>query len=206
ANLYADSRLWLNKGWLDYFAPQLYWGIDQSRQSFPVLLKWWAEQNLKGRVLAPGMDSTKAGRQWSSTEIIRQIRLTRGMPGVGGHVHWSMKALMRNGQLVAELEKQLYDRPALTPACAWLDNKCPSKPQLTVAGSSRRANWKPATKDDVWLWVVQTRTRTQWTTKVLSAGDRGMLLDKMRPEIIALTAVDRCGNASPPAVLELDRR
>ena len=206
AKLYADSRLWLSKGWLDYFAPQLYWGMDQSAQSLPVLLKWWAGQNSKGRVLAPGIDSTKVGRQWSSSEIIRQIKATRGAPGVSGHVHWSMKALMHNGQFTSELESQLYNRPALTPPCAWLGKRGPSKPELTVRGNLRQADWKPAMKDDVWLWVVQTRTRTQWTTKVLSSGDRGMLLDKMRPEIIALTAVDRCGNASPPAVLELGAR
>ncbi|MEO5580204.1 MAG: family 10 glycosylhydrolase, partial [Gemmatimonadaceae bacterium] len=27
AELYADSRKWLNEGWLDYFTPQLYWPI-----------------------------------------------------------------------------------------------------------------------------------------------------------------------------------
>jgi uncharacterized lipoprotein YddW (UPF0748 family) len=38
ANLYADSRLWLASGWLDYFSPQLYWPVDQPEQSFPALL------------------------------------------------------------------------------------------------------------------------------------------------------------------------
>ena len=50
AELYADSRKWLANGWVDYFAPQLYWAIDPPEQSFPVLLKWWAEQNAKGRL------------------------------------------------------------------------------------------------------------------------------------------------------------
>ncbi|HET7360691.1 MAG TPA: family 10 glycosylhydrolase, partial [Salinimicrobium sp.] len=36
--LYADARLWLRKGWVDYFTPQLYWTINQIPQSFPVLL------------------------------------------------------------------------------------------------------------------------------------------------------------------------
>jgi len=50
-DLYADSRLWLQAGWVDYFAPQLYWPIDFPNQSFPVLLKWWTEQNTKERNL-----------------------------------------------------------------------------------------------------------------------------------------------------------
>ena len=27
-SLYADVKLWLTKGWVDYLAPQLYWRID----------------------------------------------------------------------------------------------------------------------------------------------------------------------------------
>ncbi len=83
AALYADSRKWLANGWVDYFAPQLYWAIEPPDQSFPVLLRWWAEQNTKGRTTLPGMDSTKVGRSesrrgWQPQEIVNQIRLTRG--------------------------------------------------------------------------------------------------------------------------------
>ena len=34
AEIYADSRKWLAKGWLDYFAPQLYWPIAKKRTKF----------------------------------------------------------------------------------------------------------------------------------------------------------------------------
>src|SRR5262249_3700619 len=60
AELYADSRKWLMNGWVDYLAPQLYWPIEPPDQSFPVLLKWWTEQNPKGRHVWAGLDSTKA--------------------------------------------------------------------------------------------------------------------------------------------------
>ena len=39
--LYADSRKWLSKGWVDYLAPQLYWNIDAPEQSYSALLEWW---------------------------------------------------------------------------------------------------------------------------------------------------------------------
>ncbi len=32
--LYADSRRWLQEGWCDYLAPQLYWSIEPAAQSF----------------------------------------------------------------------------------------------------------------------------------------------------------------------------
>lgn len=49
AELYADAKLWLNQGWLDYWTPQLYWPIAAEKQSYPVLLKWWVSENQQGR-------------------------------------------------------------------------------------------------------------------------------------------------------------
>ncbi|HVV73290.1 MAG TPA: family 10 glycosylhydrolase, partial [Verrucomicrobiae bacterium] len=191
ASLYADSRQWLFRGWVDYLVPQLYWAVDPPGQSFPVLLKWWAEQNPQRRILAPGIDCTKAGRQWPAAEIVRQIRLARSTSGVRGQVHWSMKALMRNSQLAGTLEREVYSQPALSPACDRQNREAPSKPELAVKGSSRRASWKPGSKGDVWQWLVQTRNRAGWSVEVLPKNERGTLLAKARPEVIALTALDR---------------
>jgi uncharacterized lipoprotein YddW (UPF0748 family) len=65
--LYADSKKWINNGWCDYFAPQLYWQISAQGQSFPVLLKWWLEQNNQHRVLVSGIN-TSMGSQWTTDE------------------------------------------------------------------------------------------------------------------------------------------
>jgi uncharacterized lipoprotein YddW (UPF0748 family) len=46
--LYADAKLWLNKGWIDYFAPQLYWPIQPAKQSYTALLKWWESEKHLG--------------------------------------------------------------------------------------------------------------------------------------------------------------
>ncbi len=60
-DLYADSRLWLQKGWLDYLAPQLYWSIRPAAQSFPVLLDWWVAQRRErvrsGRASPPSVSA-----------------------------------------------------------------------------------------------------------------------------------------------------
>ncbi len=108
AKLYADSRKWLANGWLDYFAPQLYWPIGPPDQSFPVLLRWWAEQNTKGRHLWPGLDATKAGGKWKPQEIADQIALARKQPGVTGYIFYSMNSLARNAALAGMLQ---HDAP-----------------------------------------------------------------------------------------------
>jgi uncharacterized lipoprotein YddW (UPF0748 family) len=93
--LYADSRKWLANGWCDYLAPQLYWGIRPADQSFPVLLKWWREQS-HGLPIWPGIATERIGSKRPAREIVRQIELTRRGTTSPGHIHWSMKALLRN--------------------------------------------------------------------------------------------------------------
>ncbi len=101
--IYADSRKWLAEGTLDYFVPQLYWPIARTDVSFPVLLDWWVRQNPKGRGLWPGLipgnvAAESSGRAtWMPDEIIGQIYITRGRPGVDGHVHFPMNSLMPDG-------------------------------------------------------------------------------------------------------------
>ena len=198
--LYADSRKWLANGWLDYFAPQLYWGINPPEQSFPVLLNWWEEQNAKNRLLVPGMDSTKVNRRWQPEEILNQIRVTRKQTGAAGHVHWNMSALMRKTGLADALLRELYAQPALVPATPWLDDDPPERPRLNVTDGT--ASWTPGNPGKIWLWVLQTRTGTEWTTRVLPGAAKSRALERPRPDAIAITAIDRCGNASPPAVVQ----
>jgi uncharacterized lipoprotein YddW (UPF0748 family) len=114
SELYADSRLWLKEGWCDYFAPQLYWPIKQQKQSFPRLLQWWTEQNVKGRLLCSGLYTSRVtgtDKGWPAGEIIEQIKLTREQAGAGGHIHFSMRSLMQSSGGVADSLKTLYNRP-----------------------------------------------------------------------------------------------
>jgi len=40
---YADTRLWVQQGLLDYIAPQLYWPFSRKAARYDVLASWWAE-------------------------------------------------------------------------------------------------------------------------------------------------------------------
>ncbi len=220
ASLYADSRKWLANGWVDYLAPQLYWPIDSREQSFPVLLKWWTDQNVKNRCLAAGLDSTKANGKWKLQEIPNQIQVTRQQSGVSGHIHWNMTALMRNGPLAGKLEGETYEKPALTPASASLGNGRPPKPSLSFdAGTTKAKTTRPAPSakepglrvrwegnEKAWLWLLQTRTRSEWRTEVLPDSQRSHVWPGSQPEVIAVTAIDRYGNAGPASVFQLSRR
>ena len=211
AELYADSRKWLVNGWVDYFAPQLYWKVDPPIQSFPVLLRWWTEQNTRGRIICPGLASDHVGRAesqgaWPPQEIVNQIRLTRNQPAANGHIHWSMKSLMRNSAFDAVLEREVYAQPALMPAVPWLGRTRLEKPKLTVssgdAGSQLEIHWTPGGSDKAWLWLLQTRTGREWKREILPAAKTTITWHGVAPEVLAVSAVNRNGQISSPTVLQ----
>ena len=97
--LYADAQLWWNKGWCDYYTPQLYWKVG-SDQPYEDLVEWWANENTYGRHLWPGLFTSRVGdgseKAFAVNDIIEQIYVTRDTAGATGHVHFSMKALQRD--------------------------------------------------------------------------------------------------------------
>ena len=207
AVLYGDARLWLAKGWCDYFTPQLYWAVDQTAQSYPVLLNWWASQNTQHRHLWAGNNVAKVSSgSWKSDEILRQIKVTRDQKGASGNVFFGWGALAGGISLGPALLKQAYAAPAIPPASEWLDSNSPGRPQVQrVSGES--IAWQATGEEEVWLWVVQWRRNGRWESEVLPRDKRQFTLPSRASgaDLIAVTAVDRCGNTSLPSVAEMTK-
>jgi len=204
--LYADARKWLREGWVDYLAPQLYWGEEKRETSFSALLQWWAGENIHHRHLWPGLDVSRVGPNRSAEEIVNQVRQTRGQPKASGNMLWAVRALTENRRGVSDaLAGEVYGQPALSPAFPWLDPQPPARPQVTTSGGSSAeliVNWAAGGPEPVWLWLVQARTGGVWAADVVPGSQSGRVFLQSKPEVIAVTALDRCGNASAPMVLE----
>ncbi len=207
--LYADAKLWLNKGWIDYFTPQLYWKINQYPQSFPVLLSWWQSENTKNRHLWAGMNVGLGGDDKNVDEIINQIMITRAVaPASKGAVHWSIAALVKHALMRKGLLEGPYKNDAIVPSSAWLDNKKPEKPIVTTmpVDGKLRINWSHPEKTDVFKWVVYFKYNNKWTYKVMTRKDENLDLlssitaangkDLIRLQAYGVTAIDRTGNES----------
>jgi len=206
AEIYADSRQWLQKGWVDYFTPQLYWAIDPPAQSYPVLLKWWVEQNTRGRNLWPGNFTSRIGdgstKSWRSDEILRQIEVTRAQPGATGNVHFSMRVLMKNLDGIADkLKAGPYRSCAVPPASPWLVSSRPGKPQVVRSGDF--ITIRPGRGSQPRLWVIQTESAGSWQISVLPAADNRYRIPNRTATRAAVRAVDRCGNESPAVIVNL---
>jgi len=202
AVLHADSRKWLQRAWLDYLAPQLYWAVAQKEQSFAALLDWWNQQNPQRRHIWPGLNTTRVGKAWSADEIVTQIRLAARQPVSAGHVHWNMTTLMRSEDLAAALARGPYAQPALVPACAWLDATPPAKPRLSFGpdGSAGwRASWSAGPGDAPRFWLLQVKRAGRWSSRLTA--DAELRLAEGEPEAVAVRGLDRAGNLGPAAVL-----
>ncbi len=205
--LYADAKLWLNEGWIDYFTPQLYWPINRYTQSYPVLLGWWEEQNWKGRHLWPGISVGRDTAKLSVNETINQIMIARGMlPKSPGVVHWSISSVTRNPNLAAALAAGAYRHHALVPSSPWMDNKAPAAPSVKIGQvlDTLRISWTPADAADVFRYAVYYRYGNTWRYTILNRNDRQISLpahagtDKapLLLNAYAVTAIDRTGNES----------
>ena len=207
AELYGDSRKWVLNGWGDYFTPQLYWPIDRPELSFPVLLKWWVDQNAKGRHIWPGnyldkVTGTPTG--WDAQELLDQISATRAQAGATGNVFFSMRSFMfGRDNLPEKLVAGPYGEKALVPASPWLDSVPPLAPIVRIGrDASTGANTvslQPQGAEPVWLWVLRTRVGTDWTTDVIPGLQRFVTIPRPvigAPDELAVSAVDRSGNES----------
>jgi uncharacterized lipoprotein YddW (UPF0748 family) len=202
ADIYADSRKWLANGWLDYVSPQLYWSIDAPRQSFPELLQWWLEANPRQRHLWPGIATERIGAQRPAEDILGQILLTRAKLPTAGNIHWHLQALVENLDRVADqLGGELYAETALVPASPWLSAATTERPLLWCA--SARVQWSMKEASVAQRWAVQTKRAGKWSFEIVPGTESSRLLDMNDlPEVFAVTALDRYGNASPAAVME----
>ncbi len=206
----------MQKGWLDYLSPQLYWRIEQTQQSYPVILNWWLEQNTQNRHIIPGLFTSRVANEsldesienWSAQEILYQIRTTRGFAGTGGHVHFSMKALMENNGGISDLLLQkVYTQPALIPASPWLNDRPPGQPRLTITTDDKsgniKLNWQATGNEKTQLWVLQAKTENEWKTKILPSQKTSYLLTNTEVENVAVSAVSRYGIQGESTVLEV---
>jgi uncharacterized lipoprotein YddW (UPF0748 family) len=116
-SIYADVERWLENGWMDYLAPQLYWKSDSPEQPFAPLLAYWQSQNPLGRDIWPGLFTSRIDasvNSWTPEEIVRQVTLARAA-GANGHIHFSMAALAQNRRGIADRLRDVYATAASVP-------------------------------------------------------------------------------------------
>ncbi|MEA4919032.1 MAG: family 10 glycosylhydrolase [Proteiniphilum sp.] len=112
-DLYADIKLWVEKGWIDYNLPQLYWEIGHSAADYTTLLHWWNANNF-GQHLYIGQDLK---RSIDKNELNEKIRQSREMSFVHGNCYWYGYQILDNFAGVADaLRTDIHRSKTLIPA------------------------------------------------------------------------------------------
>lgn len=223
--LYADAKLWINEGWVDYWTPQLYWKINTYSQSFPILLGWWKEQNLTNKHFWPGISIDRENNEASATEIINQIMTVRGMlPESPGNVFWSVGPILKFKELADAIINGPYKKQALIPATPWFNNRYIAAPTVKANTIDGKVNisWAHEKQESVFNWVVYKKYGSRWSYEILTRdkttcevplvseykffSDSGKeQIKKMELTDIAVSAVDRISNESKPTIQKVKK-
>ncbi len=121
--IYADTKWWLQQGWMDMFIPQIYWEIDPPEQSYPIILDWWLDVNNVSIPIFAGNAIYKLlpeERDWPPEEIPRQIEISRDPERREkhslGNVAFSAKYYRDNTKNITDIYRdEIYTGKATVP-------------------------------------------------------------------------------------------
>lgn len=214
-DLYADVRLWMEKGWIDYVLPQLYWEHYHRAAPFEVLMPWWRD-HAYGRHVYYGLGLYRMlnaySGVWSGTrELLSQISdIRREVPG-SGYVLYSLSNL---DKIFVPIKDSLaaYGRyTAFPPTMKWLDSIPPAAPAMLRAIPSPQGTlvqWQHANPQKELLRFAVYRFRKNEPADlesyrhIIGVTDKNEFLDEDAnrggPYIYCVTALDRLWNESRP--------
>jgi uncharacterized lipoprotein YddW (UPF0748 family) len=202
AKLYADPQLWMDYGYVDYLAPQLYWPTTRKEQALQPLLEWWTDHAEGGRYIFSGLNINGLGSkpEWTLDEYREEIRLIRGRASQGarGAIWWSVAPLLedRLGQTVRFFQ-EIYPQPALPPPLARFRSARPQPPRcslrdgvLLLEGRGKLAAHR---------WAIYRRVGENWRLQSLHPAQQSHLT--LLPGRYGVTALTRFGTESPAQVV-----
>jgi uncharacterized lipoprotein YddW (UPF0748 family) len=141
-DLFANTRLWLQQGWIDYLAPQIYWHTGQTGSDYSILAPWWSNNSF-GRHIYLGQAGYKVGVASPASngsfisdvsQIPNQIRLNRSLSGIKGQIVYSTADLRANRLSFRDsIKDRFYNKPTLVPTMTWKDNIVPDAPYALSA-------------------------------------------------------------------------
>ncbi len=177
-NLYADPRMWIEEGTIDYLVPQLYWTIDRGDYAaFDMLLRDEWTPIMKGVPLVIGL---AAYRHWEATgndkafsdinQYVRQLELCRTNNAVAGHV-WFRTAHIMDRAFQNLFKNNVYKYESLIPAFGKITDVAPAVPSVRLDGKHIRWDAVPSAEGYA-VYVLQRRgIQGVWTANLVHKGE-----------------------------------
>ncbi|MBX2905022.1 MAG: family 10 glycosylhydrolase [Taibaiella sp.] len=209
-DLYADVVMWLEKGWVDYMMPQLYWEHNHRAAPFEVLLPWWYDRCFKRHVYYGlglyRMAGAKSGPWTSAKELMWQLRDIRGKCPNSGYAFYSASCFDKIKAPVEDSLRQNFVKyPALVPPMPWLDNEAPNAPTVTVNGKTLEWQTKNPTNEPlryvVYRFGEKEEIDLERNDRIVSIQQGTSYKDPEpgKKNKYVVTALDRMWNESEPS-------
>ena len=131
-DLYADVLKWVDKGWIDYCVPQIYWEMGNKAADYTTLINWW-NRNVTKRPLFIGEDIERTAKYTdpqnpAQNQLPAKMRLHKQSRNVSGTVLWYAKAAVDNTGNYGQMLRNVYWKyPALQPRMTFIESKAPKK-------------------------------------------------------------------------------
>ncbi len=176
-DLYADILLWLEKGWVDYIAPQIYWEHSHPLVNYDTLTQWW-NQNSYGRNLYIGHGMYKAGSNpaWrDKNELPYQIKKMRALENAHGSIYFSSSSFNNNtNNWNDSLQQNYYQKPALLPCMPWLVQYKVETP-VVIKQSANSYELKVKVVSNIKQYAIIENTNNQFSVSTLLTPDTKMI-------------------------------
>ncbi len=147
-SLYADTKYWVESGFVDYIMPQLYWYNGQSGADYNTLINWWAGVCAPTDVklyIGEAAYKAAAGSEaaWRGQNGINELRTHVGMGRnsqyIGGYSMFEYSSFLENSSLY-NMIKELNSAPAAAPTIGGAAPLPPvSEPDPTLAPEPAQA-------------------------------------------------------------------
>lgn len=221
-NLYADPLLWMEKSWVDYLIPQVYWSMELPVASHRKIVDWWSS-NAQNTNLYIGNGPYKIrnnnDKAWDKKkELPNQLLYAREKSAVQGNAFFSAKSLMKNNDdVVRHLKKKYYKTAALPPvsvltsqkAIDFIEPKSIRKSNTSIIldfnnlESIRYALVYPSGKNEKEVYPLKkliTKLPVQDKKEVI------LPLERIKKrKYVALTFIDFYGQQSKPIIVHLKK-
>ncbi len=120
---YADTRLWIKCGYLDYVVPQLYWNFSHETAAYAALADWWSDTVRDTKVhliIGHAVSRIGSGREWSAAELPNQLRFNCTRHEIAGSALFSYRHVFRPDNKVRragvnQVLKRFWTRKAKLP-------------------------------------------------------------------------------------------
>lgn len=136
-DLYSDILLWIDKKWVDYVAPQLYWEHNHRIAPYNVLLPWWKD-NVGNTELYAGLgvyrmvNASASSPYFTPKEILKQIDAAR-KEKINGVVMYSLASFGKISKSLSDsLKYNQFGNIAVPQAFYVKGMPLPEAPHLSI--------------------------------------------------------------------------